>query len=167
VRLLPNLSDSIAEYIRRRVAESPHGRVEIRRSDLAERFQCVPSQVTYVLATRFHVRTGFVVESRRGGGGYIRVVRLPAAQNGLVRELYSLVGAHIGSRQAREIVLRLRTEGLIEERETHLISSAVDDRALGALDVPWRNLVRASILKGMLSTLLHETAHAAERPRSR
>lgn len=158
MRSLPTLTDSIAEYIKRRVAESPHGYVEIRRNDLAERFQCVPSQVTYVLATRFHVRTGFVVESRRGGGGYIRVVRLPSAQNGLARELYRLIGSRIGSREAREIVLRLRAEGLIGERETRLISGAVDDRTLRVLDFPWRNLVRASILKEMLSALLHEAA---------
>ncbi len=154
---MPTLADSIAEYIRRRLTESPHGYIEIQRNDLAERFKCAPSQVTYVLTTRFHVRTGFVVESRRGGGGYIRVIRLPSpAQSGLVWELYHYIGSRIGSREAREIVMRLRAEGLIGERETRLVSGAVDDRTLRVVDVPWRNLIRASILKEMLSALLSE-----------
>lgn len=153
---MPTLADYIAEYISERLAESPDGRIEIRRSDLAGRFQCTPSQVTYVLATRFHVRTGFLVESRRGGGGFIRVVRLSLPErSGLIRELYHHVGSRIGQREAREIILRLRGEGLISEREARLIIGAVDNSTLRVVEVPRRNTVRADILKGVLGALLN------------
>lgn len=156
---MPNLSDSIAEYIRKRLAESPDGRIVIQRNDLAVRFRCTPSQVTYVLDTRFHVRAGFLVESRRGGGGFIRVVKLSLADHMLlVGELYRQVGTHIGAREAQEIILRLQGEGLINDREARLMAGAVDNRTLYAVDVHWRNMVRAGILKGMLSALMNERA---------
>jgi|Deesub1362A_J573_1020465.scaffolds.fasta_scaffold00487_4 transcriptional regulator CtsR len=152
---MPTLADYIAEYIKKRLAESPDGCLEVQRSDLADRFQCTPSQVTYVLSTRFDVRAGFLVESRRGGGGFIRIVKLSLPeQSGLVGELYRHIGSRIGPREAREIVLRLHGEGLISEREARLMIGAVDNRTLRVVDVPWRNAVRAGILKGMLGALL-------------
>lgn len=152
---MPTLADYIAEYIKQRLAESPDGRLEIRRSHLADRFQCTPSQVTYVLATRFDVRSGFLVESRRGGGGFIRIEKLSLPErSGLVRELYRLVGGRIGPREARDVVLRLRAEGLISEREARLVLAAVHDRTLRVMDVSWRNAVRAAVLKNMLGVLL-------------
>jgi len=152
---MPTLADYIAEYLMKRLAESPDGRLQIRRSDLADRFKCTPSQVTYVLATRFDVRAGFLVQSRRGGGGFIQIVKLSLPdRTGLVGELYRHIGSQIGSREAGAMVLRLHAEGLISGREARLILAAVDNRTLGAVDVAWRNAVRAGILKNMLGALL-------------
>lgn len=153
---MPTLADHIAEYIRQRLAESPQGYIELQRNNLAERFQCTPSQVTYVLTTRFHIRAGFIVESRRGGGGFIRIAKLPlSGQGGLVWDLYRHLGSRTGQREAREIIARLQGENLITEREARLMAGALDDRALRAIDVPWRTVVRTAILKGMLGALLN------------
>jgi transcriptional regulator CtsR len=98
-----------------------------------------------------------LVESRRGGGGFIRIVKLSLPESaGLVGELYRHIGSQIGSREAREMVQRLRREGLITEREARLILGVVDNRALRRVDASWRKAVRADILKHMLGVLLME-----------
>ena len=68
-----NVSDIIEQYLKHILQESPEGAVEIQRNDLADQFQCVPSQINYVISTRFTLEKGYFVESKRGGGGYIRI----------------------------------------------------------------------------------------------
>ena len=74
---MSNIADLIEEYILRRLAEQQNGKVELRRTDIADEISCAPSQISYVLSTRFTQDKGFVVESRRGLGGYIRIVQVP------------------------------------------------------------------------------------------
>ena len=74
---MSNIADLIEEYILRRLAEQQNGKVELRRTDIADEISCAPSQISYVLSTRFTQDKGFVVESRRGLGGFIRIVQVP------------------------------------------------------------------------------------------
>lgn len=156
---MANLCDHIEAYLKDLLAQAARGRIEVQRAELALRFDCVPSQINYVLDTRFTPERGYLVESRRGGGGYIRVVRLPmdtAAE--LVAALEEQIGGMVGQDGALGFIQRLQEAGRITEREADLMRAAVDRRVL-AIDLPWRDVVRASVLKAMVRTLLR---HAAE-----
>lgn len=151
-----SIADYIAAYLRRLLEESPEGYIEIRRNDLAAQFRCVPSQVTYVLATRFNARAGFLVESRRGGGGYIRIVKLPVGMgNDLLRRLLEAVGPAISRQEAEGIILRLREEGMVTPREARLMLAVCRDAA-ARWEPPVRDTARADALRCMLSVLLRE-----------
>ncbi len=150
---MSTLADYIADYIKSCLERSPDGRIEIQRSHLANKFGCAPSQVTYVLATRFDIYTGFLVESKRGGGGFIRVIRLNLPKDKLLQELCRYIGSSIGYREARAIILRLSREELITEKEVRLIMSAIDNRVFAAVDLPARDKLRAQILKSIIGAL--------------
>ena len=77
VRTMSNIADLIEAYIRQQLAQQQDGKVELRRTDIADKISCAPSQISYVLSTRFTQDKGFVVESRRGLGGFIRIVQVP------------------------------------------------------------------------------------------
>ncbi|MBX5465216.1 MAG: CtsR family transcriptional regulator [Clostridia bacterium] len=145
------LADLIEAFLLERLeaAES----VEVRRAELSERFGCAPSQVNYVLETRFRPELGFLVESRRGGGGYIRIRRLPEAgpRRRLLAEA-AAVGERISQDQALRLIGRLREQGLLAEREALLLSVAVD-RSVLAVELPWRDRIRARLLAAMLGVL--------------
>lgn len=130
--------------------------LEIKRSEIANKFQCVPSQINYVINTRFTLERGYLVESKRGGGGYIRIIRVrPNSKKHLIDQILSLIGNQIPQSSATDIINRLRKEGVISEREERLMLSALD-RSVIFLDLPDRDLLRARILKAMLCTLKYE-----------
>ena len=148
------LSDSIEQFIKELLNEEAT-EVELKRNELAEYFGCAPSQINYVLATRFSPDHGYLTESRRGGGGYIRIVRV--VQTGSQRLMY-LVNDRIGDSLEEEECLRLITQ-LKEQRivtadEAALMASAVSTRALG-VPVPdaLKNAMRAKMMKSMLMTI--------------
>ena len=151
---MSNISNMIERHLKQLLAESREGYIEIRRNVLAEHFSCVPSQINYVLATRFSVESGFVVESRRGGGGYVRIIKVPLDdQLGLLVQVCELVGSSISEQGARGIIRRLLEEGLISSRESALMLAAVN-RDIWRLTLPARDQVRANILKAMLMAVL-------------
>ncbi|RJX17158.1 MAG: CtsR family transcriptional regulator [Desulforudis sp.] len=153
---MPTIADYIAEYIRVLFAESDDVYIEIQRNDLAAKFGCAPSQINYVLATRFTTQSGFVVESRRGGGGFIRIFKLSAEQPGdLLRECYRRIGTSISAADVRSIIVHLTEEQILSEREALMMYAAVDDATLN-LDSAWRNRLRANILKAMLASLARQ-----------
>ncbi|MDI3298929.1 MAG: CtsR family transcriptional regulator [Bacillota bacterium] len=145
------LADLIEAFLRERLEEAES--LEIRRVELSERFGCAPSQVNYVLETRFRPELGFLVESRRGGGGYIRIRKLPPAGAGqrLLQEA-AAIGERISQDQAVRLIQRLRAQGLLGEREALLLSVAVD-RSVLAVELPWRDRIRARLLAAMLGVL--------------
>ncbi|MDI3316721.1 MAG: CtsR family transcriptional regulator [Bacillota bacterium] len=145
------LADLIEAFLLERLRERET--LEIRRIELSERFGCAPSQVNYVLETRFRPERGFLVESRRGGGGYIRIRRLPALAAGrrLLQEA-AAVGERISQDQALRLIESLRAERLLSEREAILLAVAVD-RSVLALELPWRDQIRARLLAAMLGVL--------------
>ena len=148
------LSDSIESFIKTLLAEdSPE--VELQRNELAEYFGCAPSQINYVLATRFSPDHGYVTESRRGGGGYIRIIRV--VQTGSQRLLY-LVNERIGDILTEEEGIRmlsqLKEQGLISAEEASVMAAAISSKAM-AVPVPpaVKDTLRARIMKSMLTTV--------------
>ncbi|WP_077615913.1 CtsR family transcriptional regulator [Caenibacillus caldisaponilyticus] len=151
---MANISDIIEAYIKK--IFSGQNEIEIKRSELADHFQCVPSQINYVLKTRFTIERGYIVESKRGGGGYIRIIKVrPNDEAELIDEMYRLIGDRISQAKSHAMIVRLYEEGLISEREAKLMISAVDRTVLD-LNIPLRDEVRANILKSMLQALKYK-----------
>ncbi len=145
------LSDYIEKYLKE-ILEEAGEMVEIRRGDVANRFHCVPSQINYVLETRFTPEKGFVIESRRGGGGYIRIIRLsngPRAR--LIRGLMSHVGDALTPKEARDYLERLRESDIITAREGRIMAVAlgIDPRSTTRATDAWR----AAMMQRMLSVV--------------
>ncbi|MBR2667139.1 MAG: CtsR family transcriptional regulator [Oscillospiraceae bacterium] len=143
------MSDLIAGFILQAMQEAD-GVAELQRSELAERFHCVPSQINYVVSTRFSPEHGYIVESRRGGGGYIRITRVPYEQGALVMHAVNSIGDEVDEASARAILKNLCAAGALEERDAKLILAAVGVRALQPAPPELRSALRAAILKQIL-----------------
>ncbi|HAA90616.1 MAG TPA: transcriptional regulator [Peptococcaceae bacterium] len=110
-----SLVEEIENYLKELLAQSPHGWIEVQRKDLAEKFACVPSQITYVLNTRFNLKCGYFVESRRGGRGYIRIWKIDSCFRGLFPE-DAIPGDYLG------LLHTLVQKGFLTEREAFLLN---------------------------------------------
>ena len=145
---MAQLSDTIEQFIKELMSEDAH--IELRRNELAQHFGCAPSQINYVLATRFSVDHGYIIESRRGGGGYVRIVRMQAQEDGnLLEELLNRVGNSVDEDTANAIITHLSDLKLITLNEAALMRAAVSRSAL-ALPVSAKDVLRAAVLKNML-----------------
>ncbi|MCL6517779.1 CtsR family transcriptional regulator [Alicyclobacillus sp.] len=147
-----NISDIIERYLKRILQQSQSGVVEVQRSELAELFQCVPSQINYVISTRFSVDHGYIVESKRGGGGYIRIRRIDLDEHAPLVALVRSMGSTISQREAESIVERLRRERVVTDREASMLRAAVRREVLD-VDLPYRDELRARLLAQMLLAL--------------
>ena len=148
------LSDSIEQFIKELLNEEAT-EVELKRNELAEYFGCAPSQINYVLATRFSPDHGYLTESRRGGGGYIRIVRV--VQSGSQRLMYLVndrIGDSLGEEECLRLISQLKEQMIITEDEAALMASAVSTRAL-SVPVPdvLKDAMRAKMMKSMLMTI--------------
>jgi transcriptional regulator CtsR len=152
---LSNLSNIIEQYLNKLIELNGGQLVEIQRNELAEKFNCAPSQINYVLATRFTIERGFMVESQRGGGGYVRIVKVPLSDNefDLVNEVISMVGDRISERSAMAILARLMEEEIVTRREAAIIKAALSRNVL-RIGLPARDQLRANILRSILITIL-------------
>jgi transcriptional regulator CtsR len=151
---LRNISDIIEQYIKQILKANPEGPIEIQRNDLADRFNCVPSQINYVISTRFTFEKGYLVESKRGGGGYIRIRKLDLdADSPLLQTITQLVGSQISQREAEGVIARLLDEKLITDREARMLQAAVHRDVL-QLFIPERDKLRANLLSAMLTMIL-------------
>lgn len=157
------LSDTIEAFIKTMLAqETPE--VELKRNELAEYFHCAPSQINYVLSTRFTPDHGYVISSQRGGGGYIRIVRL--RQKGVDHLKYLLeerIGERIDAQDANLLCLQMAERGFISRNDALLLASAVSPRAL-SLPIPeeMKNALRAKILRSMLLQLAQRPEQPAQ-----
>src|SRR5690606_1988222 len=130
--------------------------VEIKRSEIADKFQCVPSQINYVINTRFTLEKGYVVESKRGGGGYIRIAKVQANDDAdLIDQILSIIDKRISQNSGEQIIYRLLEEEVISEREARIMINVID-RSVLYLDLPYRDELRARILKAMLNSLKYK-----------
>lgn len=151
------LSDSIETFIKTLLTqEEPE--VELKRNELAEYFGCAPSQINYVLATRFSPDHGYIIESRRGGGGYIRIVRV--VQTGAQRLIYLInerIGEAIAEPDAVRLIAQLRDQQLLTQQEAEIMRAAVSAQAL-SIPIPdqIKDAVRARTLKAMLTTVARQ-----------
>jgi Transcriptional repressor of class III stress genes len=149
-----NISDLIEHYLKQILQDSSEGSVEIQRSELADKFSCVPSQINYVISTRFTLEKGYYVESKRGGGGYIRIQRvdLPSLE-AVQRHVSHTVGTEIDQTAAEGLIYQLEEADFLSEREARLIRAAIARENL-SISLPLRDQIRAKLLKAMLITLL-------------
>ncbi|WP_420850357.1 CtsR family transcriptional regulator [Peribacillus alkalitolerans] len=130
--------------------------VEIKRSEIADKFQCVPSQINYVINTRFTTERGYAVESKRGGGGYIRIMKVKVYDHAhLIDQLMTLTSTRIAQSSAEDIINRLVAENIISRREAKMMVSVMD-RSVLYIDLPIRDELRARMLKAMLETLKYK-----------
>lgn len=144
-----SLSSEIAELILNMLSDS--GTAEIRRNDLAERLGCVPSQINYVLSSRFTPEHGYIVESRRGGGGCIKITRATYySLDALKMHLVNSVGDEIDEKTCRAHLVNLHDRGALDGREAELMLTATAENAYRAVPPGLRARVRADIFKRML-----------------
>lgn len=126
---MPNLTDYIEEYLKKLLSLSADRQIEIRRRELAGKFSCVPSQINYVLERRFTLERGYLVESRRGGGGCIKIYRVEQQQIKSWRELIENLGDHkFEPDRVGELLKRLVEEKVISRRESSVLNAIIGDQ---------------------------------------
>lgn len=143
------ISDLIAGFIQE-VLEEANGVAELQRCQLAQQFHCVPSQINYVIATRFSPERGYLVESRRGEGGYIRVIRVPRDSETLAMHAINGIGEEIDESSARAVLSNLLAEAVLSPECVRVIGAGIGQAALRAVPAGLRDQVRAGIFKQML-----------------
>lgn len=147
------ISDVIASFIQSALDETD-GVLELQRSDLAQRFNCVPSQINYVMSTRFSPEHGYIVESRRGGNGYIRITRVRTDRETLLMHVINSIGDKLDAASARAIVQNLVDSEAVSAEAGHSLLAATGDRALRRVDRSGRDMLRADIFKQVLIHLV-------------
>lgn len=146
------ISDMIEEYIREIIADEES--VELSRSELASKFNCVPSQINYVISTRFIPELGFSVESRRGGGGYIRINKIDLSKSLYLSEIIEKIGRKMSQSVVDIYLKEFVRYNVITSREADLIKIAVSDKSLNQVDALKRDFVRADIFKHLIINLV-------------
>lgn len=140
------MSDMIADFITTALSDNG-GVAELQRRQVAEQFSCVPSQINYVIETRFTPENGYLVESRRGGGGYIRIIRVMDDKQRMLLEAARGIGGRLTQNDAAKLTRALISAGLLTGREGQLLLSACSDGALGEVEKPDRDRLRAAIFR--------------------
>ncbi|MDR2655204.1 MAG: CtsR family transcriptional regulator [Oscillospiraceae bacterium] len=146
------LADYIAGLIIETIEEYG-GTVDISRNELAGKIGCVPSQISYVVTSRFTPERGYIVESRRGGGGFIRIKRIEVQPGNPVMHVLNSIGDSIDEDSCKAILSNIKNINLISESSMKLISAAVLNSSLRQVETEMRDKVRASIFKNMLLCL--------------
>lgn len=145
------LSNLIEECIKEMMS-TEDGAIELKRNELANRFGCVPSQINYVISTRFSPERGYMVESRRGGGGYIKITRVVPKQGNPMMHIVNSIGDGVSYTDAAAIVKNCFDYDLISEKEAKLIMAAITEKSI-PLRQPEQDYVRAKLLKNMFIVL--------------
>lgn len=143
-----NMSNIIANMILEMLKED--GETEIQRNELAQEIGCVPSQINYVISSRFTPEQGYTVESRRGGGGYIRITRAKYDKNAMIMHVVNTVGDKIDESALRANVYNLKYQDIIGADAARLILAATSDKCFREIPPQYRDTVRAAIFKQML-----------------
>lgn len=151
---MARISDIIEEFINQLIREA-EGTVEIGRNELADYFNCAPSQINYVLTTRFTTDRGYYIESRRGGGGCIKISKIDIDKQEYLKNILSKeIGDNLNKERAFRFVDFMQKEGFLSDRESNIIKAAVDDSNLSIIPKSMRDVIRATILKAMLVSAL-------------
>ena len=147
------ISDLVAQYIND-IIEEQDGAAEIRRNELATTLGCVPSQINYVITSRFTPEQGYIVESRRGGGGYIRITRINTTRSGAIMHIVNSIGKALDKATAEIMLTNMLDRGVIDSRTARLMAAAMGERAYAEVPPQYRDAVRAAVFKNMLLTLV-------------
>lgn len=149
-----NMSDIIEAYLKKVLGQDEQ--VEIRRSEMADRFKCVPSQINYVINTRFTVQQGYLVESKRGGGGYIRIIKVKLLDEAeMLDMMIDIVGNKITQKNAYSIIERLFETEMLTKREANIMLSVMDKSLLNSNGIN-ENELRAKLVVAFLNNLKYE-----------
>lgn len=152
---MAGLSNLIEEFLNQ-LLDANEGSVELKRNELANDFKCSPSQINYVLETRFQPTMGYYIESRRGGGGYIKIERVELElRDGYGEDLFDSIGDEITLNKSEQIIDSLKSFKLINKKEENLLKAAMEDRALDVKGQD-KNKLRASLLRNMLLAIFKE-----------
>ena len=150
---MARLSDIIELFIKQLIEDTDKSELQIQRNELANYFSCAPSQINYVLTTRFTMDKGYYIESKRGGGGYIVIRRV---EFGSSKSLYEALSEKIGCSTTYDagakILNGLLEHNIITEREARIMKIAINDRTLGVLEN--KNKIRADLLMAMITTII-------------
>lgn len=146
------MSDLVAQYIMQMLDEQ-NGSAEIQRNELAGNLGCVPSQINYVITSRFTPEQGYIVESRRGGGGYIRISRVKMDRGTAMMHIINSVGSSLDKATAEAMLNNMLQRNMIELQSAKLIAAALSDRTLSQVEQDKRDTVRADLFKNMLLTI--------------
>ena len=146
------MSDLVAQYIME-MMEASDGIAEIQRNELAGSLGCVPSQINYVITSRFTPEQGYIVESRRGGGGFIRISRVKMDRGTALMHIINSVGNSLDKATAEAMINNMLQRQMIEIKCAKIIASALTDRTLSRIEQDKRDYVRADLFKNMLLTL--------------
>lgn len=141
------VSDVIEEFIKELFNEDEE--IEIQRNELAQKFNCVPSQINYVISTRFKPSQGYYVESRRGGGGHITIKKITNTRSDYIMHIIGNIGETLSNKEAEILISDFLTYNLINEKEAKMLRVATSDNVL---EIPkiYKDKLRANILKNMI-----------------
>ena len=147
------LTDTIAKLIEEMLDEAG-GSLELQRNDMAARLGCVPSQISYVITSRFTPERGYMIESRRGGGGCIRIVKKQMQRDEYLMHFFYAIGDSIDERSAEAYLANLVGNGLITVREKNIISASLSGSALAEIPMEFRNNIRAQIFRRIILSIM-------------
>ncbi|TCO69684.1 CtsR family transcriptional regulator [Marinisporobacter balticus] len=151
---MARISDLIEMFIKELLEGANDRSIEIQRNELASYFQCAPSQINYVLTTRFNLDKGYFIESRRGGGGHIKILKINMDKNQYVRRIIDQIGENISKMKGISIINILKEEEIITEREHLLMKAAISDRSINT-PMNIKDGVRANLLKSMIVSIFN------------
>lgn len=148
------MSDIIEAFLKEMINDT-NGAIEIQRNELANHFNCVPSQINYVIDTRFTTERGYYVESRRGGGGNITIKRVDITRPGnYLMHIVTSMGNSISQQSAEVFINNFVDYEVVSRREGLILRAATSDKVLGGIQMPDRDMIRAIMLKNMLTSLM-------------
>lgn len=147
-----NISGNITKLILEMLESD--GYTEIQRNELAQTLGCVPSQINYVISSRFTPEQGYIVESRRGGGGYIRIRRVELDKDATIMHVINTVGKTLDEKTCRAHILNLNHRNIVDAQTAKLMLAATADTSLRLRQTEDRDEVRAVLFKNMLLTVL-------------
>ena len=147
------MSDIIEEFIKELFDDTDSEQIEIQRNELAEHFNCVPSQINYVISTRFKPSQGYYVESRRGGGGHITIKKINVTQSNYLMHIVTSIGDKITAKEVDIFISNFLSDGIVTEKEAKLLKVATSDNVL-TVPIEIKDNLRAKIFKNMLVNLV-------------
>lgn len=155
--MMSSMANKIEMYLKVMLDRAKDGVIEVQRSELADIFDCVPSQINYVLGTRFTPAHGYTVESRRGGGGFVRIIRLTFEPNTDFQLLFGeIIGDELPQNQGEGLIERLYQEGILTKREGKILKQICSTSFLNEMGLQEQGFFRAKIIQVALASVMRE-----------
>ena len=147
------LSEVIESYIKEMMGDNDEEFIEFGRNELAQYFNCVPSQINYVISTRFNPERGYYVESHRGGGGNIKIKRIDISKNKYIMHIVNSIKNDLSQHEAEMLIDNLFDYGVIDEKSLKMLKVATNDKVLN-LPLEYADITRTKILKNLLINII-------------